>query len=1060
MPEETTDAGNNPITQQVLNDFITTIDESKDLSDKDLFTKFPEFGGDEKKLQSAKDYYTTFYAGDHKSPEEINSKFPEFFGEKKSSDQTGTSLSEDGGNLGPVEAPSTTSSPYAPVVSINKFAPEGSIPPVTEQPVTQPMTGPKNVGLSGGQSKPEELFNFIAPKESTDVKPIQMTPAQEGEKDMSYAGLIGTGINALAGWGWKALAGYAGLMSKALGGAGGEFEMMRGEMLSKEEEGKKAIEDIFPEIPKTRTGEIAKGMVEGAPVIMMSMAPPLRFATVFGEMAVPSIVLGTGATKGLESAGAGGTTGEVISSTAEGMLEGGEMHSLGLVGGSIGKGIGSLTKAVSSAEGRAAVEKSAEAVSTALLFGGNDAVKQYVTTGKVDWNAVQNNIGVGFGMGLFGAAGAVKDYAVKKANQNFFGTTPELASRLAASKESVENLRKKALDHWAKAHEHYAKGEIEKANAYLAAGTALANMADIKAVGDGILKDPVSALEKIDKDNNLSDQEKKALKKKIRDFVKQSDPRMVEAEKLAKAITEKEKEHRALVEQDVEMHPLIKEAKTKDIAAQIDVMKSNLSSLFEKPADVEMGMVPIAESTPAKSKKTFKEKTIDFLDKILGYEDEAAAKSDAGTSQKTVRKGGGAELKKIFEEEVPGPTMEWQIAEKSAIQKINDWFLADNVIDPTVKEALKEEAISIVKEKFVTEKQGKGEKGKGPTIENIDRELSTLTEIKPFEGDLSETNPTRLVGKEVLDIFEKIHDDKPGLTPSDLKKVDDFVVKAYEELLKNKALSIEERKHTLETLGGIHDAMWEYNDKHLTNDSKNEPRLPSEVGGREKPKQAEPDQGAGDKKTEDGGVVQTPQEVTNLSSLTDEQLAEQKLALDKQVDEKDKLSDDEFKKYTAIIEEQKKRDKAKVSEQAQKQIDVLSPLLQDPNITPTQKKFIEDQIANAKKELLGEKVEPKEEAPKEEAPKEEAPKEEAPKEEAPKEEAPEGEPIPPNENFKKIDVLSSALEGRTTEEGKKKIQDRIDALRETMTAEELFVEDNLERIKKQLKDKKLLESPC
>ena len=79
---------------------------------------------------------------------------------------------------------------------------------------------------------------------------------------------------------------------------------------------------------------------------------------------------------------------------------------------------------------------------------------------------------------------------------------------------------------------------------------------------------------------------------------------------------------------------------------------------------------------------------------------------------------------------------------------------------------------------------------------------------------------------------------------------------------------------------------------------------------------------------------------------------------------------------------------------------------------------------------------------------------------APKEEAPEGEPIPPNENFKKIDVLSSALEGRTTEEGKKKIQDRIDALRETMTAEELFVEDNLERIKKQLKDKKLLESPC
>lgn len=67
--------------QQSLLDFDATIAAHPEYDEKTLMEKFPEFGGDASKLQSAYDYSATMRSGKYgDNMQELNSKFPEFFG--------------------------------------------------------------------------------------------------------------------------------------------------------------------------------------------------------------------------------------------------------------------------------------------------------------------------------------------------------------------------------------------------------------------------------------------------------------------------------------------------------------------------------------------------------------------------------------------------------------------------------------------------------------------------------------------------------------------------------------------------------------------------------------------------------------------------------------------------------------------------------------------------------------------------------------------------------------------------------------------------------------------
>ena len=72
--------------QQVLNDFTATLDAKPELTQAEIFQKFPEFNNDPGFLQVAMDYHATVKSGKYGDAEEINAKFPELdFGKKKGS---------------------------------------------------------------------------------------------------------------------------------------------------------------------------------------------------------------------------------------------------------------------------------------------------------------------------------------------------------------------------------------------------------------------------------------------------------------------------------------------------------------------------------------------------------------------------------------------------------------------------------------------------------------------------------------------------------------------------------------------------------------------------------------------------------------------------------------------------------------------------------------------------------------------------------------------------------------------------------------------------------------
>ena len=99
--------------------------------------------------------------------------------------------------------------------------------------------------------------------------------------------------------------------------------------------------------------------------------------------------------------------------------------------------------------------------------------------------------------------------------------------------------------------------------------------------------------------------------------------------------------------------------------------------------------------------------------------------------------------------------------------------------------------------------------------EQLDVELHHIGNVAAFEGELHPTNPIQYMDEKVGPKLDVLFEDKEGLTDVDLKNIDDFIWKSFDELQKNKALSKEERAHSLNILSGLHEDLWAYNDKHL-----------------------------------------------------------------------------------------------------------------------------------------------------------------------------------------------------------------------------------------------------
>lgn len=206
----------------------------------------------------------------------------------------------------------------------------------------------------------------------------------------------------------------------------------------------------------------------------------------------------------------------------------------------------------------------------------------------------------------------------------------------------------------------------------------------------------------------------------------------------------------------------------------------------------------------------------------------------------------------------------------------------ENTISTKISQAVEQETSRVNKAKA---EEAQAQRYTSPEL--MDKDLSRMASVAPFEGEIHMTNPIRFMEPDLASTMDAISENTPGKTAEDLKKFDTWIWQTYRNVTQNNALTPEEKKHTLEILKGAHESMWDYNDEHLTgeekkdvqqtltqneNDSKNISGVPSEIGVRPKPLETELVEGGGTQTPGRGGMVQeAPQEnekITLASTAT------------------------------------------------------------------------------------------------------------------------------------------------------------------------------------------------
>lgn len=179
--------GIDPTLQQALLDFSETITAKPNLTDKEIFQKFPEFNNDANTLQSAKDYAATLNSGKYKTTAEINAKFPEFDLKKKVSSEPSQPVS-------PVGTKSTSpyTSPSLSATGLEKVT--GGLPGITS-PLDgkKPVAQPKFVDVTADIPVTEKVDIWKQQQVERDQKKVELTnQVKDQVKDWDYTKLIQT----------------------------------------------------------------------------------------------------------------------------------------------------------------------------------------------------------------------------------------------------------------------------------------------------------------------------------------------------------------------------------------------------------------------------------------------------------------------------------------------------------------------------------------------------------------------------------------------------------------------------------------------------------------------------------------------------------------------------------------------------------------------------------------------------------------------------------------------------------------------------------------------------
>jgi hypothetical protein len=368
-------------------------------------------------------------------------------------------------------------------------------------------------------------------------------------------------------------------------------------------EGIKSVETKY-RTPNTILGSIAEGagyMGIDAPLMMLAPETKLGYMSISGIKSVPGIATYLGTTNALNTFQdldkKNTKTIDKITETgkafAGGFTEGLIMHGLGYVSSKTG----SLVKGLTDSD---ALDKIATIGTGAVSFGGLTAADQYVS-GKINTKeiAAQTILGGALtAMGVGKPKESIKaelEARQEKAVNSFFTTKTEDIESIHKIPQTVEQLREKQL---ALEKQIEKETDPEAKEQMQIASKVLDNFIDVKFATKQLITDPAAVIDRIQKDETLSDVEKKHYTDKINEVVAKTDPR-IQATKSLTAEIEKTDANIEAIKNNESLSDLQKN----HIIEGLENKKKDLSKSINEEMSKPIDMIELDKYEQLKSKE-------------------------------------------------------------------------------------------------------------------------------------------------------------------------------------------------------------------------------------------------------------------------------------------------------------------------------------------------------------------------------------------------------------------------------------------------------------------------
>ncbi len=343
--------------------------------------------------------------------------------------------------------------------------------------------------------------------------------------------------------------------------------------------------------PDTIRGSVLEGfgsILIDAPLMMIAPETKLGYMSIGGIKSVPGIATYLGTTNALntyqeldkKNANTFYKIKETGISFAGGIFEGAILHGLGYASNKTGALVKGLTNSN-------ALGKISTIGTGSVSFGGLTAVHQFVS-GQINTKEIAAQTILGGALTAMGVGGEKKGIKEelqarqKKAMDSFFTTKSEDIEKIHNIPQTVEQLREKQL---------LLEKQIEKETdpdikeQMQITSQTLDNFIDIKYATKHLLTDPTTIIDRIQKDETLSDIEKKHYTDKINDVVAKTDPR-IQATKPLTAEIEKTDANIEAIKNNESLSDLQKSHIVEGLESKKKDLSKSINEEMSKPIDM------------------------------------------------------------------------------------------------------------------------------------------------------------------------------------------------------------------------------------------------------------------------------------------------------------------------------------------------------------------------------------------------------------------------------------------------------------------------------------------